>query len=206
MLAMQTIRAQYIVLTEKLGVKKVHCVLGFSMGGQQIHNHVLSFIEGPKAALLASRDFNFGHYTAPPTSGIRAFGRWFREHQYKFDGKFRNLEDFMRGSWEARFLRWDANDLITLFETWTKADISLIRDNGNLEEALKSIQVKGLIMPCKTDLYFPPEDSENEVSLLPNSKLVVIDSVWGHQAGGGASLKDNKFLEEQIGLFITEAL
>ena len=29
-------RAQYAVLTKVLGVKKVHCVVGFSMGGQQV--------------------------------------------------------------------------------------------------------------------------------------------------------------------------
>lgn len=81
--------------------------------------------------------------------------QWFREHQYKFGGKYKSLEDFMRGNWEARFLKWDANDLVTLFETWTKADISLIRDDGDLEKTLKSITAKGLIMPCKTDLYFP---------------------------------------------------
>lgn len=29
-------RAQYAVLTKHLGVKKLHCVVGFSMGGQQV--------------------------------------------------------------------------------------------------------------------------------------------------------------------------
>ena len=29
-------RAQYAVLTKELNVKKVHCVIGFSMGGQQV--------------------------------------------------------------------------------------------------------------------------------------------------------------------------
>lgn len=29
-------RAQYIVLTQKLGIQKAFCVIGFSMGGQQV--------------------------------------------------------------------------------------------------------------------------------------------------------------------------
>lgn len=29
-------RAQYDLLTDKLSVKKLHCVAGFSMGGQQV--------------------------------------------------------------------------------------------------------------------------------------------------------------------------
>ena len=32
-------RAQYAVLTKKLNVKKVYCVIGFSMGGQQVSKH-----------------------------------------------------------------------------------------------------------------------------------------------------------------------
>jgi homoserine acetyltransferase len=45
--------------------------------------------------------------------------------------------------------------MLTLFDTWATADISLVRDGGDYEKALKSIKVKGLIMPSKTDLYFP---------------------------------------------------
>ena len=73
---------------------------------------VTSFLEGPKAALVASKDFDNGHYTSSPHHGIRAFGRvysawahgqtvgrvhykdqpvlntlkWFRENKYLFDG------------------------------------------------------------------------------------------------------------------------
>ena len=34
-----------------------------------------SFLEGPKAALVASKDFDNGHYKIAPEHGIRAFGR-----------------------------------------------------------------------------------------------------------------------------------
>jgi hypothetical protein len=73
-----------------------------------------SFLEGPKAALVASKDFDNGHYKTTPQHGIRAFGRvysawaygqtvskfffvtlfclipslqWYREHQYLFSGQ-----------------------------------------------------------------------------------------------------------------------
>jgi len=229
------IRAQYAVLTKGLGVRKIYCVLGHSMGGQQAYHwaimypdfverficicgsartspHNKAFLEGPKAALVASRDFEFGHYKTPPQQGIRAFARvysawaygqtWYRHHGYLMDGKYADLESFLRGRWEAGYLKWDANDLVTLFGTWSNGDISLVRDGGDYEKALKSIKAKGLIMPSKTDLYFPPEDSEIEVSHLPNAELVVIDTFWGHQAGGGASEADTKFLQEQIGNFL----
>ncbi|KAF8556375.1 hypothetical protein OG21DRAFT_1506648 [Imleria badia] len=46
--------------------------------------------DGPKAALMASRDFEDGHYTSSPYHGIRAFGcalKWFREHNYLMSGQ-----------------------------------------------------------------------------------------------------------------------
>jgi len=109
----------------------------------------------------------------------------------------------MKGEWEKRYLTWDANDMLTLYNTWFNGDISKLEDGGDLEKALKSIKVKGLIMPSKTDLYFPPEDSEYEVSHLPNAKLVVIPTVWGHMSGGGASEEDVKFMTEQITPFLS---
>jgi homoserine acetyltransferase len=45
--------------------------------------------------------------------------------------------------------------MIALLTTWQNGDISIVRDGGDYEKALKSIKAKGLIMPSKTDLYFP---------------------------------------------------
>ncbi|KAF9054630.1 alpha/beta hydrolase fold protein [Panaeolus papilionaceus] len=232
------IRAQYAVL-QKLGVKKVFAVIGFSMGGQQAYHwpvmypdlveryvvicgsartspHNISFLEGPKAALVASKDFENGHYKITPQHGIRAFGRvyctwaygqtWFREHRYKMDGQFPDLQSFLRERWEGRFLAsWDANDLLTLLHTWQQGDISKINDGGDLEACLRKIKAKGLIMPSKTDLYFPPEDNVNELqSLTSTARLVVIDTVWGHTAGGGSNVQDDAFVQAQIKSFMEE--
>jgi hypothetical protein len=41
-----------------------------------------SFLEGPKAALVASKDFDNGHYKSPPIHGIRAFGRVYSAWAY----------------------------------------------------------------------------------------------------------------------------
>ncbi|KAL5507007.1 hypothetical protein ACEPAH_6463 [Sanghuangporus vaninii] len=230
------IRTQYAVLTRKLGVKKLHCVVGFSMGGQQAYHwaamypefverfvvicssartspHNICFLEGPKAALVASKDFDNGHYKTPAEHGVRAFARvysawaygqtWFREHNYTANGLYPDLESWIREAWEGRFVtNWDANDLITLLHTWQSGDISKIRDGGDLEKALKSITAKALIMPSKTDLYFPPEDSQNEVSHLRDARLAIIPTVWGHAAGGGASPADVAFITERIKEFL----
>ncbi|KAI0745539.1 homoserine O-acetyltransferase [Earliella scabrosa] len=229
------IRAQYAVL-QHLGVEKVHCVVGFSMGGQQAYHwaavypqfvekfvaicssartspHNICFLEGPKAALKAGRDYKDGHYSSPPQAGIRAFARaycawaygqtWFRQHLYQMNGMYPTLDAFMREAWEGRFVaNWDANDMLALLETWQRGDISLVGGQGNFADSLQAITAKALIMPCKTDLYFCPEDSENEVSLLKDAKLAVIDSVWGHAAGGGANAADVAFITKKIQDFL----
>ncbi|KAG7098586.1 hypothetical protein E1B28_000515 [Marasmius oreades] len=233
------IRAQYTVLTNALGVKEIFCVIGFSMGGQQAYhwaviypefvkrficlcgsartsNHNACFLEGPKAALVASKDFDNGHYKSPPDHGIRAFGRvysawaygqtWYRQDQHLYDGKYPDLNAFIRENWEHSFLAaWDANDMLTLLNTWRTGDVSIIRDNGNLKQCLGNIKAKGLVMPCKTDLYFPPEDNELEVEFMNGrARLVILDSVWGHMAGGGSNTKDTDLIQKEVKAFLQE--
>ena len=40
-------------------------------------------------------------------------------------------------------------------------------------------------MPSRTDLYFPPEDNEYEVSRMPNAELRPFPSIWGIWPGAG---------------------
>lgn len=47
-----------------------------------------------------------------------------------------------------------------------------------------------------------PEDSEVEVEHLPHGKLAVIESVWGHIAGGGANDADTAWMDGQIADFL----
>lgn len=66
------------------------------------------------------------------------------------------MESWLREDWEGGFLtEWDANDMLALLHTWYTGDVSQVRDSGDYVKALSSIKAKGLIMPCKTDLYFP---------------------------------------------------
>ncbi|KAG0079766.1 hypothetical protein BGZ92_000902 [Podila epicladia] len=55
-------------------------------------------------------------------------------------------------------------------------------------------------MPSRTDLYFPPEDSQIEKDYIgENAELKVIESIWGHMAGGSADSKvDAEFIDNAI--------
>ena len=153
------------------------------------HNKV--FLEGVKAALLADGAFAGGDYAAPPEAGLRAFGRvyagwaysqtFYRERLHRELG-FETWEDLLL-DWERDHLAWDANDLLVKLRTWQLGDISANeRYRGKFEDALRAIQARAILVPCTTDLYFPPEDNAIEARYMPNAELRPFDSPWGHCA------------------------
>ena len=184
------INAQYELLTKHFGIQELEAVIGFSMGGQQtyywacmypdfmkfavpicgsaktsLHNY--AFLEGPKAALMNSVDYEDGAFRAKgmkPTRGLRAFGRtycawamsapWFRQRQFEKLG-FDDVEAFIRSQWEDAFESWDAEDLLILARMWQAGDVGKTRDDGDYLKALEGIKAKVLVMPSRTDTYFP---------------------------------------------------
>ena len=155
------------------------------------HNWV--FLEGVKAALEADPDFAAGRYTRPPERGLAAFGRvyagwaysqaFFRERLYERLGHASPAA--LLDVWAKDDLACDANDLLCMLSSWQAADISDdSRYGGVLARALNAIEARAIIMPSRTDLYFPPEDSELEVRELRRGELRVLESKYGHVAGG----------------------
>ena len=215
------VACQRRLLTERLGVRRLALVTGWSMGGCQTFQwgaqfpgmvdailpfcgsartapHNVVFLEGVKAALCADGDFNAGDYAGPPVRGLRAFARvyagwaysqtWYREGLYRELGHA-TFEDVLR-DWEADHVdNWDANDLLYMLETWRRGDISANDvHRGDLPRALGAIAARAIVMPCSSDLYFPPEDNAIEVGHMPNAELRVFETHWGHCAASGLSV------------------
>jgi homoserine O-acetyltransferase len=225
------VHCQHRLLTEGLGIERLALVTGWSMGGIQafhwaalypamverllpycgsarISPHNWVFLEGVKAALMADPTWQGGHYTLPPSAGLKAFGRvyagWAYSQTFFRDGLYRQLgyatpAELLAG-WEADHLAWDANDLLAMLWTWQQADVSQHPAfQGNFSRAMEAITARAVVMPCVTDLYFPVADSSEEVRLMPNAQLRVIYSEWGHCAGGpGRNPEDTTFLENAM--------
>lgn len=155
------------------------------------HNEV--FLEGVRATLTADSAYENGTFVRRPERGLRAMGRsyaamamsqtFYRNEMWRRAGHS-SLEDFVVSSWEANFLRRDANNLLAHLWTWQHANIA---DNelykGDFEAALRAITAKALIMPGDTDLYFQVEDNRLEVEHMRDARLLPIRSDWGHRAG-----------------------
>lgn len=170
------------------------------------HTHV--FLEGMRAALTADAAWAEGDYREPPRRGLRALGRawagwalsqaFYREHGYRQLG-YATLEDFLVRYWEGMYLARDANNLLSMMRTWQAADVGANdRHAGDYAAAMAAIDADVLVMPGRTDLYFPPEDSQAEVARLRRGELRVIPSIWGHYAGGGRFAEDVAFIDAAL--------
>ena len=178
-------------------------------GSAKTSRHNFVFLEGVKAALTADDAWQGGWYTSPPNKGLRAMGRvyagwavsqaFYREEVYLKIG-YSSLEDYLVAFWEGRRLGSDANNFLAMIWTWQNADLSANPlYGGDFSKALGAIKAKAIVMPGKTDLYFPPEDNELEVRHIPNAELRTIDSIWGHLAGGpGFNPPDAKFVDDAM--------
>ena len=184
-------------------------------GSARTSGHNYAFIEGPKAALLNSTDYADGAYRAngiKPLRGLRAFGRaycawltsgaWFRERHWEKSLGFASVEEYIGNTMEKTFEDWDAEDVLILARMWQEGDVGATRDDGSYEEALRGIEARVLVMPGRTDQYFAVEDGVVEVALLGRGELGVIESVWGHAAGGGMSEGDVRWMNGRIGEFL----
>jgi len=112
------VACQHRLLTERLGVKKIALVTGWSMAGCQSYQwavqypdmvdailpfcasartspHNFVFLEGVKAALCVDQSWNGGDYVAPPVAGLKAFARvyagWAYSQTFYREGLYRAL-------------------------------------------------------------------------------------------------------------------
>ncbi|KAF6829448.1 hypothetical protein CMUS01_08158 [Colletotrichum musicola] len=194
-----------------------------------LHNQV--FLEGVKTALLAAKGTSSagsarGRIEAASTDrkalrtwteeekqvGLKAFGRgyagwgfsqaFYRHELHKKHYGAADLEDFLVTFWEKWALSKDPENLLVMLHTWQAGDVSLQEPyGGDFSKAMAAIKAKTLVLPSKTDLYFPPEDSEYEVSCMSEGvgELNVYPSIWGHWAGGPpGNMEDVKWLDDRL--------
>jgi len=170
--------------------------------------HTYVFLEGVKQGIISDPDWKNGYYETPPYNGLRAKGRiwagwalsqeWYRAKAWESQG-FATLEDYLKGYWDGIYFGRDANDLLSFIATWQACDLANNPVyNGDCEAAYGAITARSIILPARTDFYFPPEDNAAEVALMPNAEMRVIDSIWGHYSGGGRTEADMAFLDQAL--------
>ncbi len=211
------VRAAHRLVTERFGVTKVALVTGFSMGAQQSFHWACAFpgfverivpVCGSARTSAHNRVFLDGAIATLETAGAATLGRiwaawglsqaFYRKELWRELGS-PTLEAFVDEWYGPAAFASDPRDLRAMFATWRGADISDdVRFNGDFTAALGSIVARAVVVPSRSDTYFPPEDSEIEVRHLVHADLRVIPSDWGHAAGAGVNAPDNAFIEAAI--------
>jgi len=177
------------------------------VGSARTSPHNWVFLENVKAAITSDPDWCGGDYAVQPTLAFRrmrlVFDSWGLSQAFYRQGLhlqmgFDTTADFINRPMPAS--NADANNVLAQAATWQAADLSANRRfQGDYAAALRTITARTIVMPSRTDLYFPPEDSEIEISHMPNAELRVIPSVWGHRAGApGTDPADTAFIEAAI--------
>jgi homoserine O-acetyltransferase len=181
-------------------------------GTAKCYGHGYVRLEGQIAALTTDPAWQGGDYASPPTKGLEAFSmvwagwlysqEWWREELWKTISPagttFEQYVGRRRGSFRA-----DANDYILQARTWQHHDVGGTPGfAGDVERALRSINVRVLYMPSETDLYFPMSDARYEPALIPRVTFTPIPSLWGHTAGAASNPADLRFLNEHIAAFL----
>ena len=167
-----------------------------------VHNQV--FLLSLLATLDAAPEhIGGGRFSAVPVAAIRAFSRiyagwamsqdWYRAGLHLSSTGATTLDAFLDEQWEPGFARCAAEDLYSQARTWLASDISANDLYGHdLVAALQAIRARVLLMPARTDLYFPVADNAAELPHLVHGELRPIPTIWGHRAGspayGGADL------------------
>ena len=170
--------------------------------------HNIVFLEGVKAALQADAVYANGHYTSPPLTGLKAFGRvyagwafsqtFYREQMYRRKG-FDSAEALLQ-DWEQDHLDWDANDLLCKLKTWQRGDISA-NDlyQNDFKAALNAIKAETIVIVCDNDLYFRPQDNQIEIEHIIGGELRIYESPWGHcVASPGNDPEFEQYLDQAI--------
>ena len=216
-----------MVLVDYLGIDRLLCVAGGSMGGMQALQWAVShpvrvrsaipvattarhspqqiaFNEVGRQAIMADPNWNGGDYYSgtPPTRGLSVarmvghitymsdesmankFGRRFREGilKEKFEPDF-EVEGYLQYRGDNFVKRFDANSYLYI----TKAlDYFDLYNGKGLEQLLKGVKARFLVVAFKSDWLYPPYQSREIVKACKLSGVDAtyceLNSSYGHDA------------------------
>ena len=157
----------------------------------------------PKEGLAVAR--MLAHITYLSEESMhKKFGRRLREKErygYDFSTDF-EVESYLRYQGQSFTQRFDANSYLYITKAIDYFD--LIQDHGSLQNAVKPIKAKMLVVSFSSDWLFPTSQAKDIVRALKLNRKHVsfceIDSPYGHDS----FLLPNKNMEKMISDFVYE--
>ncbi len=126
----------------------------------------------PARGLALARSVAMASYRSPQGLGAR-FGRDREEAEFAVDRWL---------SWHGRELvdRFDANSYLALLAAMDTHDVA--RARGSWAAVLRAVEIPVLLVASSSDQLYPPEESLELATLLPNAEWVTIANPHGHDA------------------------
>lgn len=109
---------------------------------------------------------------------------FYQEERWRTIIGMSSLDDFMNGVMKAYFEPMDPHVLMAEMYKWQRADVSRHR-GGDLASALGDVKAKTFVMPISHDLFFPPDECEQDCKLINGAQLKVIETKEGHMGLNG---------------------
>lgn len=108
------------------------------------------------------------------------------------------VDSYQRYQGEKLAKRFNAYSYYALLNMLDTHDVG--RKRGGTENALKQILAKTLILGIESDILFWPKDQERMHRSIPNSRLVMIQSDYGHDG----FLLENEKISAEIEIFLNQ--
>jgi homoserine O-acetyltransferase len=105
---------------------------------------------------------------------------------------------FIRAYWMDRLATFRVSDLAAMLDTWASHDIGAREPAPGFERVLTQITCPTLLISSRTDQYFRLKYAVQESRLLPDARLVELDSAWGHVAGRGFGEPEGTIIREAL--------
>jgi homoserine O-acetyltransferase/O-succinyltransferase len=141
--------------------------------------------EGPARGLAIARMLAHITYLSEKTMRQK-FGRKLRDTnalRFDLDKEF-SVESYLAYQGQQFVSRFDANSYLYISKALDYFDVG--RDHGSLDEAMKKVKAKMLVLAFSSDWLYPPFQSEEIVYALTRQQKEVtycnIDSDYGHDA------------------------
>ncbi len=196
------VSAEYRLATESLGLKRLHAVIGISMGGMQTFEWMVDYpdfmdeaipiVGSPRLtgydlllwrteedALRSDPAWKNGHYTQAP-----ALGAVEAVHQMNLTTPANFAREHPPEKFAADYsayyskgiLPFDANDWLSQLEAMIHHDVTR---GGSMEDAEKGVKARVLVVVASQDHMVNPLPAEGFAKAI-GARVFVLDSDYGH--------------------------
>ena len=129
----------------------------------------------------------------------------YRTYQAYADTQLESVNDKTTDYRASSYQNYQGQKLVNRFNAYSYWTLTKAMDSHNvgrnrtsIRDALEEISAKTLVIGISNDLLFPVSEQEFLAKIIPNAKLEIIDSIFGHDG----FLVETEKLEEIINRFL----